>query len=286
MIFKNLKREQFIHSNFPYCEYSLDHTLDALQRMGAHLLEFYGAAPHFCMEDVTLADMKVLKYKLDAHDLKVLEINPENCAYPVNLASKNPATRTRTLRYYENAIHTAGEIGAGYVLVFPGFPLADENREDAWKRSVDSMNILGNLAKTEGVSITFEATTPNLTVVTDHRQIMKLIDETGCDNMAATIDLMCLAQTKESVQDVFDICGADRVVNVHYTDGALLPSGSWEHRIPGEGELGLDAMLTMFDENHYQGYFGNEVKYSIDPACNTPELVSAKLQKWWDDHFD
>lgn len=286
MSFKNLRREQFIHSNFPYCKHSLDYTLDSLQRIGAGKLEFYGAEPHFCMDDVSYADMRVLKQKLEAHGLEVVEINPENCAYPVNLASKNPAARLRTFRYYENAIHTAGVIGCPYVLVFPGYANMDESVDDAWKISVDSMKRLGEIAKTEGVTITFEATTRDLTVVTDHREILRMIRETGCDNMAATIDMMCLSQTHESVQDVFDICGTERIVNVHYTDGSLLPSGGWEHRIPGEGELAMDAMLKMFDDNHYQGYFGNEVKWSTDSALNTPELVCAKLQKWWDRHFE
>lgn len=284
-MFQNLKKAQFIHSNFPYYQYSLDYALDSLQRLGAETIEFYGAAPHFCMEDITYTDMKVLGQKLKDHKLQVLEINPENCAYPVNLASGNPATRMRTLRYYENAIRAAGVIGAEYVLVFPGFANADENQEDAWKRSVNSMNFLGNFAKTEGVTITFEATTPNITVVTDHNKIMQMIQDTDCDNMAVTVDLMCLAQTKETVQDVYDICGAERVVNVHYTDGGLLPSGAWEHRIPGEGNLDLDSMLQMFDKNNYKGFFGSEVKWSIDSEVNTPNLVSAKLQNWWDRHF-
>lgn len=286
MTFKNLRKEQFIHSNFPYYNYSLDYTLDSLQRIGAEKLEFYGAHPHFCMDDVNYSDMKVLKRKLDDHGLSVVEINPENCAYPTNLASLNPATRLRTFRYYETAIRTAGVLGTPYVLVFPGYANMDEDPKDAWKISVDAMARLGEIAKAEGVTITFEATTRDLTVVTDHKQVMRLIKECGCDNMAVTIDLMCLMQTQESVQDVYDTCGSDKIVNVHYTDGGLLSSGAWEHRIPGEGEVDLDAMLKMFDENRYQGFFGNEVKWSTDPALNTPELVCAKLQKWWDLHFE
>ena len=120
MKFKNLTRDQFILSNFPYIDYSLDYALDSLQRLGAGKLEFYGAEPHFCMDDITYADMKVLKRKLDERGLSVVELNPENCAYPTNLSSKNPATRLRTFRYFEKAIRTAGVIGAPYVLVFPG----------------------------------------------------------------------------------------------------------------------------------------------------------------------
>lgn len=286
MKFKNLTKSQYIHSNFPYYNYSLDYTLDSLQRIGAGKLEFYGALPHFCMEDVTYADMKVLKRKLDDHGLSVVEINPENCAYPTNLASGNPATRLRTFRYYENAIRTAGVLGTPYVLVFPGFANLDESQEKAWDLSVDSMRRLAEIARTEGVTITFEATTRNITVITDHKEVMRMIRDCGCENMAVTIDLMCLSQTKETVQDVYDICGADKVVNVHYTDGGLLPSGAWEHRIPGEGELDLDRMLMMFDENGYRGYFGNEVKWSVDPTLTAPEQICEKLQKWWDLHFE
>ncbi len=285
MAFKNLKKEQFIHSNFPYAGYSLDYALDALERMGAGKLEFYGAEPQFCMDDATYQDMKVLKHKLDAHGLSVVEINPENCAYPVNLAAKNPAARLRTFRYYENAIRTAGVIGTPYVLVFPGYALADGDEEEAWKLSVDSMARLADIAEAEGVTITFEATTRNLTVITDHKKVMDLIGGCGRDNMAVTIDLMCLAQTGESVRDVYDICGAEKIVNVHYTDGGLLPSGSWEHRIPGEGELDLETKLKELDENGYGGYFGNEVMWTIDPAVKTPEEVCRKLQAWWDKHF-
>lgn len=285
MAFKNLKKEQFIHSNFPFAKYSLDYTLDSLKRLGAEKLEFYGAEPHFCMDDVTYTDMKVLHRKLKAHGLSVWEINPENCAYPVNLAAKNPAARLRSFRYFENAVRTAGVIGAPYVLIFPGYAAMDESVEEAWKRSVDSMTRLADIAEAEGVTVTFEATTRNITVITDHRQIMRLIGDCGRDNMAVTIDLMCLAQTKESVQDVYDICGAERVVNVHYTDGGLLPSGAWEHRIPGEGDLDLDAMLVQFDENSYKGYFGNEVMWTIDPAVKTPEQICRKLQDWWEKHF-
>jgi len=285
MKFENLKKEQYIHSNFPYIKYSLDYTLDSLQKIGAEKLEFFGAEPHFCMDDVTYTDMKVLKQKLAARGLSVVEINPENCAYPTNLASKNPAARLRTFRYYENAIRAAGVIGAPYVLVFPGYATMDESIDDVWNIAVDSMSRLADIGRSEGVIITFEATTRDITVITDHRQIMKLIGDCGRDNMAVTIDLMCLSQTNESVQDVFDICGHDKVVFVHYTDGGRLPSGAWEHRIPGEGELNLNSLLRMFDDNNYKGYFGNEVKWTIDPAINTPELVCRKLQKWWDQHF-
>ena len=50
--------------------------------------------------------------------------------------------------------------------------------------------------------------------------------------------------------------------------------------------MDLNGMLKMFDDNSYQGYFGNEVKWSIDPSLTTPEQICVKLQRWWDLHFE
>lgn len=285
MAFKNLRKEQFIHSNFPFIRYSLDYTLNSLKKIGAQKLEWYGAHPHLNLYDTTYADMKVLKQKLDDHGLSVVEINPENCAYPNNLASKDPAVRLRSFRFYENAIRTAGVLGTPYVLVFPGYAAMDETNDQVWDLTVDAMRRLADIAKTEGVTITYEATTRNLTVINDHKDIMRLIKDCGSDNMAVTIDMMCLSQTMETVDDVYAICGAEKIVNVHYTDGGLLPNGSWEHRIPGEGELDMECILKMFDENNYKGYFGNEVVFTIDSTIKTPEEVCQKLQNWWEKHF-
>ena len=61
MKLKNLKMEQVAFANFAYTKYSLKYTLDSLQKIGAHAIEFYCADPHFCLEDCTLEDMKVVK---------------------------------------------------------------------------------------------------------------------------------------------------------------------------------------------------------------------------------
>lgn len=283
--FQNLKREQFLYSNFPYTNYSLDYTLNSLQRLGAKKLEFYGAEPHCCMYDLTYGDMKAFKQKLDAHGLCVEEINPECCTYPNNLASRNPVTRFRSFRYFENAIRMAGVIGASSVVMCPGYASLDEDLEDAWKLAVDAMSRLADIAKAEGVTVTLEATTPNYTVVNDHKQMKRLLDDCGKDNIKAAVDLLCLAQTGETVQDVYDLCGGDKIGVVHYRDGELLNTGAWAGRVPGEGGLDLEASFKVFDHNGYHGYFGSEIRWSTDPALNTPELISEKIQNWLDQHF-
>lgn len=285
MKLKNLKREQFLHSNFLYTDYSLDYTLASLESLGADKLEFYGAEPHLCFYDITYEDMRVFKQKLNDHRLSVVEINPECCTYPNNLASRNPVTRFRSFHFFKNAIYTAGVIGASDVVICPGYAKKDEDPEEAWKLAMDSMSRLADIAKTEGVSLAIEATTRNYTVVTDHKKLKKLIGECGKDNIGAVVDMMCLMQTNETVQEVYNTCGKDKIFFVHFRDGELLNTGAWANRVPGEGTLDLEACLKVFDEQEYQGYFGSEIRWSTDSSLNTPELIDKKIQYWINMHF-
>ena len=223
--FKNLKRGQFLHSNFLYTDYTLDYTLASLERIGAKKLEFYGAEPHLCFYDLTYGDMAGFKRKLDRHGLSIVEINPECCTYPNNLASKDPVTRLRSFRYFENVIHTAGVIGAATVVMCPGSARKDEDPEEAWKLAADSMSRLADIAEMEGITIVMEATTRNYTVTTDHRRMKRFLDACGKDNLGVVVDLMCLAQTGETAQDAYDACGKDKIRSVHYRDGVLLETG-------------------------------------------------------------
>ena len=75
--FKNLKRGQFLHSNFLYTDYTLDYTLASLERIGAKKLEFYGAEPHLCFYDLTYGDMAGFKRKLDRHSGNVSRKRPK-----------------------------------------------------------------------------------------------------------------------------------------------------------------------------------------------------------------
>lgn len=194
-----------------------------------------------CFYDLTYGDMAGFKRKLDRHGLSIVEINPECCTYPNNLASKDPVTRLRSFRYFENVIHTAGVIGAATVVMCPGSARKDEDPEEAWKLAADSMSRLADIAEMEGITIVMEATTRNYTVTTDHRRMKRFLDACGKDNLGVVVDLMCLAQTGETAQDAYDACGKDKIRSVHYRDGALLETGSWANRVPGEGTLSLDA---------------------------------------------
>ena len=76
---------------------------------------------------------------------------------------------------------------------------------------------------------------------------------------------MCLAQTGETVQDVYDLCGGDKIRVVHYRDGELLNTGRGPAAFREKAALDLEASFKVFDHNGYHGYFGSEIRWSTDP---------------------
>ncbi|MDD3174012.1 MAG: sugar phosphate isomerase/epimerase, partial [Herbinix sp.] len=93
---KNLKQSQIAVSNYPYYKYSLDYTLDSLQRLGAETIELYACYPHLHIDDTNLVRIKSIKKKLKDHGIKPICFTPEQCMYPVNIASKDVVARKRS----------------------------------------------------------------------------------------------------------------------------------------------------------------------------------------------
>ena len=194
---KNLKQSQVALSNFPFTKYSLDYTLNELQRLGGSAMEFYAVEPHLCLETCTLTDIKTVGRKLKEHGLFVVDVCPENCGLSLNLAAKDPEVRLRSYQQYVNAIHAASEWGCKNTVLFPGRPLLDQSPEEAWTYAVDAMGRLADIAQSCGVRILLEATTPDLTVVTNTAKVMQFIEAVGSPAIGGMVDLMCLDQTHD-----------------------------------------------------------------------------------------
>lgn len=282
MKFKNLKMEQVALANFVYNKYSLRYALDSLQRLGTHAMEFYTADPHFCLEDCTLDDMKHVKRMLDERELRVINVCPENCTYPMNLASKNINTRKRTFDNYVNAIHVASEWECPHVLIFPGRALYDESMEEAWQYGVDAMAALADIAQENGVKIVLESTSKGSTVIVGVKKTIQMMKEINSPALTGMLDLMCLEITKDDIREAIKLLGIERVRHIHFSDAEQVNPGRWEHRVPGDGTLPVEDMLQALDENGYKDYFGCEV---FAPYLGEPEKAMRRMRDWCAERF-
>ncbi len=285
MKLKNLKLSQVAPANFVFRKYSLEYTLDAIQNSGAKAMEFYCADPHLSLDDATYSDIKYIGKRICEHGLKVVDVCPENCTYPVNLASTNINTRKRTFDYYVKALQAANEWECPNALFFPGWATMEASQDDAWKRAIDSMTALAHIAETYGVTIILEAAPSTVTVITDIAKEIKMIEEVNSPRLSGMVDLMCLQSVHETMQSAIDQFGMDRLRHVHFNDGVEVSKGHWSQTLLGEGNVPVDEMLQILDNNHYNRYFGWEAfsPYDEDPVSALKRTMAWCRERFVDD---
>ena len=280
--FENLKMEQVALANFAYNKFSLDYTLDSFQRLGVHNIEFYCAYPHFYLEDSSLWDMKVLRRKLREHELNVIDVCPENCTYPMNLGSADPAVRERTFRTYVKGIEAAVEWDCTRCLFFPGWTTFDGSQEEAWLYGKDAMARLADIAEVNGVKIIMESASSASTVLTSIKKMKQMIDEINSPALSGMLDLVCLFITGDTTKDSVATLGMNNINHIHFSDGQLLPDGSWERLVPGQGKLPLEDILKILSDNHYPFYFGCEM---FNRYKKNPEEAMRQTLEWCRERF-
>lgn len=271
---KNLTIGQIAVSNFPYYKYSMEYALDSLERMGGKNLELYACDPHFHVDDCGMADAAALKKKIRDHGLKVVCFTPEQCNYPVNIASKNPQARKRSLEVYVKSMQFAVEMDCDLCQFLSGFGCLDEEDEPIWQRSVESMAYLAGIAEGYGLTIALETSPKAYTCLTDSGKVTKMIEEIGSPALKGMIDTAVLGYSNETIADAIRLLkNGELIRHVHIGDGK--PNG---HFILGEAELDLVSMMKALDEIGYKHALSLEILNPLYAEC--PEHAMKTSFEW------
>lgn len=271
---KNLSEKQIAMSNFPYFRYSLEYTLDSLQRLGGGPIEFYAVDPHFNVDDNGLVQVKALKRQLKDRGMRVINWCPEQVKYAINIASPNAYCRQRSVEYYVKSLQFANELESPTVQFFAGWNMLDRNYDDTWKCSVDSLSYLANIAHGYGIDLTIEAADPLLTVLTNTSRIKQMLKDVNSPNLHGMIDLYCLGMCNETIEEALDNL-KNEVYHIHFSDAQY--EGLSAHVIPGTGVLDMDHICRRLDEAGYKGYMSLEL---MTPYERMPEEAMRRSVEW------
>lgn len=259
---KYLNESQILTSNYPYYRYSLDYALDSLRRIGADAIEFYACFPHFHIDDVNYSDVKMIAKKLRKKKIKVVCFTPEQCLYPVNIAALNINARKRSIEVFKKSILYGSELGAKYVVVLAGYGTLDEDESITWRRSVESLGILGDLAESCGIKLVLETSPKEYSTIHNSKDAVRMMSEISSPAIKGMIDTAALGYSGETMeQAISDLNG--NLCHVHVADG--IPNG---HLILGEGNLDIPNMLKELDKVEYSGFLSLEIlneKYVRNP---------------------
>lgn len=267
-----IKREQIAIMNIQYKYYPFCKFLDDAVKYQVKNIEIWGAAPHVYLEDLTYFEIMQIKREIDRRGLNVVCYTPEQCVYPINIAADNRDERRRSLKFFENHLRAASELGADKMLVTSGWGYFDSsNREQAWKYAAEGIYDLAECGANHGIRIALEVLRKDESnLVNDLSSLQQMINEVDHDQIGGMIDTCPMNLAGESPRDYLEALG-DRVIHVHFVDGT--PRG---HLAWGDGILDMEQYLQELSDGGYQGYLSLEItdgRYHLDPEASVQKSL-------------
>lgn len=258
----SLKRSQLTGMNQHYRRYSFEEYLDNMVSCQITNLELWCGAPHFMLDARGFSDPAPYRRMAEERGLKFVSLCAPSMMWQYQYGISGKERQKQTAAYYGNGVRVASQLGCRVMSINAGWGFWDEKASETRKRSMETIQKVGDLAQKEGVTLALETLQPaesNIVLtLNEAKSFYKKLDHPAVKMM---IDTVAIGVAGETVEDWFQAFGRD-VVHCHLVDGS--PSG---HRVFGDGEYPLKKMLKSFERNDYQGYLTMELggMYLNDP---------------------
>jgi|SRR5699024_6819969 len=250
--------------NQHYHRYTFNYFLESTLQIGLDAIELWGGIPHLYVGDATYRDIKKINYDINKRNLKLICFTPEQCIYPINLSAKDYATRDRSISYFKKCINAANTLECEQMIVSLGYGFYNEPVEEAWKRAIDSLQILTKEAEEKGITLLLEQmSTVGSNVVNNLKTLQQMYGEIKSPNLKVMADTVLLEFVGDNLED-YKVFG-DELVHIHFVDGNKQNTA---HLAWGEGIFDLNNYLKVLNDMNYDRYLTLELispKYNWNP---------------------
>ena len=251
---KKIELKQFAAMNMIYNRHTFGYFLDSMDRLGIGNFELWTGAPHPNNFVPSMRETAGLKREIARRGLKVVCLTPEQCLYPHNIAVQNPQLREYSVNYFNDYIDMASELEIDKMLCCAGWGDYDDDVEESWKRSFESLEKMLERAKRRGVRLAFEILCPSESnLVYDLDGVKRMMDHFRDDMFGLCVDTVPVRLSGSTLEAFFDAFGK-RICHVHMTDGT--PTG---HLPTGKGEHPIGHYIDVLGRYEYAGWITLEI---------------------------
>ena len=259
--------KQFSAMNMVYQKYSFEYFLDSMDRLEIENIELWTGTPHLNCFIQSQSDAAYYKRKIEERNKKIVCVTPEQVLYPYNIAASNQELRKISLEYFYHNIELTATLGAKQMLCCAGWGDYDEDKEEAWKRSVEGLQKMTEKAKKEGIVLAFEILCPfESNLVYDWyttKKMMEAIQDPAFGLCVDTVPVKLGGNTLKEFMETF----RDRIIHIHLTDGKRTG-----HVPCGTGMHDIRACVETYQEYGYKKYITLEIgdmSWSVEPERAT-----------------
>lgn len=258
--------------NYNYQRYPLEYFLDSMNRLNVEAIELWAAEPHLYVEDLPASRLAQIRKEIVGRGLKVICFTPEQCVYPVNIAARDERLRNRSVSYFKKSLEVAAELESPLLLVVPGSGFYNEPKEEGFKRSAESLRILGEEAEKYGIHIVMETRSKYGTnLVNSRADLRKLVDEVNSPFVDPMLDTVPMFTAGEDVRAWLDDFG-DRLRHVHFCDG---DGKGGSNMAVGDGVFPMQQYWELLNRE-YNGYLTLELvvnRYYLEPELEVQKCL-------------
>ncbi len=247
---------QIAAMNLHYQRVGFHTFLDSLEELDIKSFELWAGSPHFCVTDSYSPPVKAMKKVLRERGFKAVCLTPEQCEYPYNIAAREDILRKRSCDYFTTYLEWAAELEIDKMLLTSGWGYYDETQEEAWKRCLDSIDIILSRAQELGVAIAFEILLPEESnLVNSLESTLRVMRAFPSRFMQCCLDTVPVCFEGKTLAEYFSHPELkDRISHIHLNDGE--PDG---HLTWGDGSQPLEEHLETLDEVGYSGHMTLEL---------------------------
>ena len=254
------------YSSFPAWlpSYPLDEAIRRIAAIGYDGVEIGCAAPHAWPAYLNKERRAELRALLTDCGLQAVSLLATPGGGPgFNPASPLAEEREATVRYYNEVIDLALDLGAEKVLYIAGWQIFGTSRQQAWDRSKDCLDRIALHADKKGITIVVEPTAAATNLIETADDALELMRSVARDNVKVMFDTLHALYRNEIPADYVRVMRGD-LVHVHVSDSNRV--------IPGEGRVDWIGLMQALNECGYSGYLTMEI--GLDSRAADPDQIA------------
>jgi D-psicose/D-tagatose/L-ribulose 3-epimerase len=214
------------------------------------------------VEGLSPADRTTIRRQAEEAGLEIVGLHWLFVSPPgLHVTTDDGATRRRTTAYMQALIHACGDLGGRVTII--GSPNQRDVQEGvpyrvAWGRFVDMIEACLDDAAARGVTLCMEALPPDQSnFITSLDEAVEMIRQVDHPNFQTMFDVHNARLETEPLSGLLRrTMPYVRHVHVNEMDGSY----------PGAGDFDFGAILSVLQEENYQGYVSAEV-FDFSPGA-------------------
>jgi fructoselysine 3-epimerase len=244
--------------------YPLDEAIRRLAATGYDGVEIGCAAPHAWPPYLSNGRRREIRQLLKSCGLEAVSLLATPGGGPgLNPASPLVEEREATIKYYNEVIDLAADLGAGKVLYIAGWQIFGTSRQQAWEWSKNCLDSISSYAETKNIAILVEPTAASTNLIESADDALELMHSVTRKNVKVMLDTLHAIYRNDIPADYVRVMGKD-LAHVHASDKDRL--------LPGEGRVDWPGFMQALLEADFDGFITMEI--GIDSRMADPDQIA------------